>query len=239
MAAKKKSTKTTKKVTRRKSTKSAKKMAMPEMTMPAMEPMSNMGSSMPTMGGSKFMRYALWIILLALLTYKFGPWLFPARVGMRPISRFEIWSQMEKVYGQQTLDDIVNERVLDAAIAKAGVTVDQAKVDEQFATLEEQFQAVGGLDEALSQRGLTRKELEKQIRTQLSVEEILKDEITPTDDEVMKAYDSGADTMYADQTLDEVKDQIESSLKESKLRDAFLAWFSEAKKDIQTTNFGL
>ena len=205
--------------------------AMPEMTQSSTRkvPMMN----------PKFLRLALFIILIALLTYKFGPWLFPARVGYMPISRFQVWAKMEKSYGAQTLDDLVNEKVLDAALAKQNVTVDQSKVDDQLKSLETQFQSVGGLDEALKQRGLTRDELKKQIVTQLSVEQILKDKIEPTDEEVKADFDSNAKTLYKDKKLDDVRAEITSKLRDSKLREEFLTWFADVKKDIKVNNFGL
>lgn len=188
---------------------------------------------------NKFMSLALIIIVIGLLTYKAGPWLFPVVVGNRPVTRFELWSRLEKSYGAQTLDDMVNEKILDKAIADAHVKVDQTKLDDQIKTLEKQFESTGGLDEALKQRGLSRKDLEKQVRTQLSVEELLADKINPSDDEVKKQFDSNATTLYKDKKFEDVKVSITEELKQAKLRDAFLAWFGDVKKNVKVKNFGL
>lgn len=223
-------------------TKSKSVMEMPEPSMSAMEsaPSMEMTSARKMPGlNPKALRLALFVVLIALLTYKFGPWLFPARVGYMPISRFQIWAKMEKSYGAQTLDDLVNEKVLDAALAKQNVTVDQTKVDDQLKSLETQFQSVGGLDEALKQRGLTREELKKQIVTQLSVEQILKDKIEPSEAEVKADFDTNSKTMYKDKKFDDVKAEITSRLRDAKLREEFLTWFADVKKDIKVNNFGL
>lgn len=188
---------------------------------------------------SKYLTLALIVVGIALLTYKFGPWLVPAVVDNRPVTRFEMWSRMEKSFGAQTLDDIVNEYTLEAAISDSGVKVDQARVDEQFGNLETQFESVGGLDEALSQRGLTREDLEKQIRTQLAVEEILKDEVEPTEDEVKAYFDENAETLFVDQEYEAVKEDVKVTVRESKLREAFLKWFEGVKENITVKNFGL
>lgn len=201
-------------------------------------PIESTRKPMPAMN-PKILRWGLLILLVALLTYKLGPWLFPATVGYTPISRFSIWNKMETAYGAQTLDDLVNEKVLDAALAKQNVKVDQAKVDEQLQSLEKQFESVGGLDEALKQRGLTREDLKKQIVTQLSVEEILKDKVQPTEDELKAEFDANSKTMYKDKKFEDVKAEIESRLKDTKLREEFLTWFAEVKKDIKVNNFGL
>ena len=187
----------------------------------------------------KVLKLALLVVIIGLLTYKVGPWLVPAVAGSRPITRFEIWSRLEKTYGAQALDDMINEKILDKAIADSGVKINQSKLDEQIKTLETQFESTGGLDEALTQRGLTRKDLIKQVKTQLAVEELLADKIAPSEDEVKKQFDAGAATVYKDKKFDDVKASITEELKQSKLRDAFLAWFADIKKDAKVKSFGL
>ena len=187
----------------------------------------------------KVLKLALLAVIIGLITYKVGPWLVPAVAGSRPITRFEIWSRLEKTYGAQALDDMINEKILDKAIADSGVKIDQSKLDEQIKTLETQFESTGGLDEALAQRGLTRKDLIKQVKTQLAVEELLADKIAPSEDEVKKQFDAGSATIYKDKKFDDVKASITEELKQSKLRDAFLAWFADIKKDAKVKSFGL
>lgn len=230
------------KVTKKTTKKTVKKSApVSEIAMPEMAPMA-----MPTMPqfslkkvNNKMLASILVVIVIAALTYKLGPWMFPAVVGNMPLNRFELWSRLEKNYGAQTLDDMVNEKILDNAIADSGVKIDQAKVDAQFKTLEDQFAATGGLDEALKQRGLTRKDLEKQVRTQIAIEELLADKIVSTDEEIKKQFDDNAKTLYADKKFEDVKDSIADELKQAKLRDAFLAWFADVKAAAKVKSFGL
>ncbi len=213
-----------------------KKTAKIEMT--PMPMMMTTPAPSPTMNPS-MLRLALIVVLVGLLVYKMGPWFAPAMVGKRPITRFELWSKLEKSYGAQTLDDMVNERILDEAIEDANIKVDSAKIDAQVKTLETQFESTGGLDEALKQRGLSRKELLKQIHTQLAVEELLSDQIMPTDDEVNAQFAAGSATLYKDKKFEDVKASITDELKQAKLRDAFLAWFADVKKNAKVKNFGL
>ena len=201
------------------------------------------GSPVPVMTrkpmNSKLLGLLLIIVLIGLLTYKLGPKLVPAVVDNQLVTRFELWSRLEKSYGAQALDDMVNEKILDGAIAKSGVKVDQAKVDDQIKALETQFEATGGLDEALKQRGLSRKDLEDQIRTQLAVEILLADKITPSEADVKAQFEGGATTVYKDKSFDDAKAGIAEELKQAKLRDEFLVWFAEIKKTAKVKNFGL
>jgi len=218
-----------------KATKKAVKKTMPIKTIePTIVPVAPKKAMNP-----KIIGLALVVVIIGLLTYKLGPKLVPALVDNRPVTRFELWSRLEKSYGAQALDDMINEKILDKAIADAGIKVDQTKIDDQIKALEKQFESTGGLDEALKQRGLSRKDLTKQISTQLAVEELLKDKISPTDDEVKAQFDNGATTTYKDKKFEDVKASIIDELKQTKLRDAFLAWFAEVKKTATVKNFGL
>jgi hypothetical protein len=188
---------------------------------------------------SRILPLALIVVGIALFTYKVGPYFVPAIVGYTPVTRFEIWNKLEQSYGTQALDDLVNEKILDSAIAKSGVKVEQAKVDEQVKGLETQFESMGGLDAALEQRGMSRAELTKQINTQLAVEEILKDKVNPTDEEVKTAFDEAATTTYKDKKFDDVKDQVKDELVQAKLVEAFRDWFEMVKAEAKLKNFGL
>lgn len=187
----------------------------------------------------RILSFALVVVGIALLTYKIGPYFVPAFVGSVPVTRFEVWSRLEKSYGAQTLDDLVNEKILDRAIRQSGVKVDQAKVDEQIKGLETQFETSGGLDAALEQRGMSRPELVKQVKTQLAVEEILKDKVNPTDDEIKKVFDEGVKTTYKDKKFDDVKAQIKDELTQTKLVEAFREWFETVKTAAKLKQFGL
>jgi len=188
---------------------------------------------------SKVISLALVVVVLGLLTYKVGPWLVPAYVAGHPITRFEIWSRLEKAGGTQTLDDMVSEKILDKAIADAHIKVDQSKIDTEIKNLEKQYEANGGLDKMLAEQGITRKDLMKNFSTRFAMEELLADKISPTDDEVKKQFDGGVTTLYKDKKFEDVKETIKNELKQTKLREAFLAWFADVKKNASVKNFGL
>lgn len=231
--------KTVKPSTKKVSKKVEKKVATSEMIMATPELVTPVASPKKPMMSSRTLTLALVVLGIALLTYKAGPYFVPAMIGYTPVTRLAVWQRMEKSYGTQTLDDLVNEKILDAAIMKSGIKVDQAKVDEQLKNLETQFESTGGLDAALEQRGLTKQDLVKQITTQLSVEEVLKDKIQPTDEEVKKAFDDGSKTTYKDKKFDDVKASIVDELTQSKLREEFLTWFETVKADAKVKSFGL
>jgi hypothetical protein len=67
----------------------------------------------------------------------------------------------------------------------------------------------------------------------------LADKIMPTEAEVKKQFDDNATTLYKDKKFEEVQSSITDELKQAKLRDAFLVWFADVKKDANVKTFGL
>ncbi len=217
-------TKTKKSQPKKSQAKPKAKSAQPVVTEPVVKPKAL---------NRKLLVASLIVLGLALLGYRFLPWLVPVTVGKKPITRLDVYRQMDKAYGQQTLNDLVNQAILKQAIKKANVKVDDAKVQAQIDKLNKQFEKLGGLDKVLAQRGLTINDLKDQIKTQLAIEEILKDKINPSEEEIKKEYEKNKDTLYKGKKFEEVKDSIAQSLKQAKLSKAFVDWFKQVKKDIK------
>jgi foldase protein PrsA len=187
----------------------------------------------------KVLASVLILVGVGLVTYKAGPWLVPAIVDKTPITRIQLANKLDQAYGAQVLDDMINEQVLKVAIKKSGVKVDEAKVDEEIKNIESQFESLGGLDEALTARGMSRDELVEQIKTQLAVEEILKDKLVATDEEVEAYYQENKETLYKDMELSAVTEEIRANLRQSKLSQEFMTWFTEVKESVSVKNFTL
>lgn len=192
-------------------------------------------TNLPKFNSKSVMRLLIALVII-LTAYRIGPWLFPAIVGNKPVSRIELYRRMELAYGAQTLDDLINERILQVAIKDSGITVPTEDIEAELQNLEDQFSELGGLEEALKQRGITKSELTKQITTQIAVEIILEDKIAPSEDDIQQEYTANLDTLYDGKTLEEVSDDITEALRQANLRDAFLEWFAEAKQNVNVKN---
>jgi len=119
----------------------------------------------------------LLIVLIAVGIFGYFRFWNAATVNGTPISRISYIKAMEKLGGKQTLDSMIDEvLILNEGIAK-GVKIEQKVIDDEIAKIETQLKAQGQtLDAALLANGMTKAELEKQIRVK-KIEDILS---TPT-----------------------------------------------------------
>lgn len=110
------------------------------------------------------------IALVLLVYYQYGN---VATVNNRLISRVDYINRMEEQVGEQTLDQMVTESlILDEAV-KTGAEIEQGLIDDEINKIDDQLQASGqSLDDALAAEGMSRADLEEQIRLQKLVEKM-------------------------------------------------------------------
>lgn len=168
-----------------------------------------------------------------------------ARINGEEVSKEdfkESLSQMQQVASQQGADlsnptiqsqieteamnAIVSTRLLVQAAADAGVTVSDKDVDAEVSSLEAQFGGSDGLQEQMSNVGVTEDELRTSIREQLTVDAYLEQQpeladLTVSDEEISSFYDTlasqGQDVPELD---DDLSSQIEQQLLFQKQQEA-------------------
>jgi foldase protein PrsA len=161
------------------------------------------------------------LLLLALLGLvlfwqKTNTWPVAAIVNGRPISRFEVDRQLYKQGGQQTLDGLISQRLIESEIARQKVTVSADEVNKR---LDEIKQSLGeNFNSALQAQGLTEESVKKQLSLQLSMEKILADKATVSAEEIKQIAPDGNDVESA-----------EKYLKQQKLQQAISTWVEELK----------
>lgn len=88
-----------------------------------------------------------------------------ATVNGAPISRLDYIKAMEKQGGKQTLDAMIDEALILNEGKVKGIKIDQKIIDDEIAKIEAQLKTQNQtLDAALAASGMTRSDLEKQIR---------------------------------------------------------------------------
>lgn len=171
------------------------------------------------------------LIVIVAAVYAYFRYGIVATVNGRPISRFSYWQNLEKVDKKQTIKQMANEALVFQAAAKNKIVIEKSVIESEIASVEAQIKAQGQtLESALAAEGLTRTDLEDQIRIQKMVEQMAKPNLEITQaqiDAFILKNKALIPTTYTKEQLQTLaKTQLVSEVK----NEAIDAWFKELQK---------
>lgn len=177
---------------------------------------------------NKFIITAIVIIGLALLfTYKKN-WILAGSVNGAMISNFEVLSRLNSQFRTQTLNQMINEKIILQEAQKQKVNVTKEEVADKIAVLEKSVGGKETLDGLLSQQGQTRNGLQDQVRIQLMIEKLYSSEATVSAQEVTDFITQNGAQLQATDSAGQQK-EAEDALKQQKLGTIFNQKFQELK----------
>lgn len=151
--------------------------------------------------------------------------------------------RMMQSYGVDTVDRIVGEVLVLQEGKKNKITVTRAEIDAQIADIEKQI-APEKLADALSQRRLTRADLEQQIIVQLTAEKLLGRDIQISDQQIEAYFKENGSVLaeakgktVAELKLDEVRDEIRKQIFVREVSGKYNTWLEELRKNSQIQTF--
>lgn len=148
-----------------------------------------------------------------------------ALVNNEPVFRVEVIKQLEKQQGKNILSGLISRKLIEQEARKNNIIVSKEEIDAQIKKIDEAMKKQGqSLDEQLKQSGDTKKDLEKEVRLQLSVEKLLAKEIAVSDKEIKDFKEKNAE--YAAATDADIRETV----KQEKLRNAFAEWIQKVEK---------
>lgn len=162
--------------------------------------------------------------------------LVAAVVNGRPIFRWQLTSVMTSRFGQQTLDSMISQALIDEQARKAGITIAQADIAKKESDL---VQSLGGnvsLDDVLKYQGMTKADFEDQLRLQLTVEKLLGKDITITDADVDGYIATNGSALTAT-TEAGLREEAKQALFSQQINDKLQTWFSEVKTKAKILRF--
>ncbi len=195
------------------------------------------GFSKPKLGASKLalnMRALIGLFLLLLLAfalYAAKGFFVSAVVNGKPISRFKIVGELERRNGQQVLEGIVNQTLLEQEAKKRGVTVSEDEINEDIKKIDDNMKAQGSsLDDALAMQNISQAEFRVLLKTNKVLEKLIADKVAVTDEEVKTYFEQNKATFPADSTLETVKEQIVPFLQQQKVDVESQKLFTELRE---------
>ncbi len=176
-------------------------------------------------------------VAVALILAVYNKSLFiAATVDGSPISNFELQSRLNQQYRDQTLTQMVNEKIVMDEAKKKGIVISPTDVNNQIASLEKSVGGATALDGLLAQQGETRSSLVDQVRIQLTIEKMYSGEASVSASEVQQYIDQNKDQMQATDAAGQQK-EAEDALKQQKLTQIFQTKFQQLKQAAQIRIF--
>lgn len=176
------------------------------------------------------------IIGLVLLAAYQKSWLVAATVNGTPITGLELMMKMNQQFRDQTLQQLINEKIILSEVRKNKVVVTQSDINKKISDLEQNVGGASALDTLLSQQGQTRASLKQQLVIQLSIEKLYSKDATVSAVEVEDFITQNKDQLQASDSADQTKEATEI-LKQQKLSQIFNEKFQQLKQSAKVSIF--
>jgi hypothetical protein len=171
-------------------------------------------------------------LLLVLGLYAIKGYLIPAMVNGKPIFRSQVISELERRNGQQVLESLVNQSLLEQEAKKKGITVSDEEIENDIKQIDDNMKQQGSsVDEALSAQNLDRAEFKKLLHSNKLLEKIIADKVAVTDDEVKSYIETNKATLPTDMAEDQLKTQLKNFLQQQKVETESKKLFEELRKN--------
>ncbi len=182
------------------------------------------------------------VFLLALgltggVLYYFKDQFIVARVNGQPIFRLALIKELEKQFGEETLNVLITQALIWQEAEKQGVAVSNEEVDQEIKQIEGELAAQGqDLNQVLGLQSMTQDELKGQIRIQKLAEELVKKDakdLEVTDEEVENYFTENRDSFPEDVDAEEAKTDIRQQLEQQKLNQGIGSWVEALRNNAE------
>jgi len=191
----------------------------------------------------KYIIIAAVIIIIFGMFYYLRSYFVVATVNGQPISRSMFDHELQKQEGKQVLSTLVRKTIVMQAADKNHITVSQNEVNNQIKKIENSLAKKGQkLDQALLLSGLTRTDLEDQVKTQLILEKLFAKNIRVSDKEIddyiakntnQNGQIPGSDIQQPQLSRDDAREAI----KQDKLTTVFKPWLDQQQGQAKIVYF--
>lgn len=182
------------------------------------------------------------IIAVALFVFNNKQWFIAAAVNGSPITGgslitgIELMSRLNRDFRTQTLDNMINEKIILGEAKKKNAIPTKAEIDAKITEIEKQFGGSESFNGLLAAQGQTRAGLAGQMKIQLAIEKMYSSEATVSAEEIDAFVKENKASLQATDSAGQ-RLEAEKALKQQKLSELFLAKFDELKKSANVKIF--
>ncbi len=172
------------------------------------------------------------LILFVLLITAIGRRINVAKVNGQTISRLEYYKELEAKEGNSILEDLITKKIIFQEAKNNNISVSPSDIEAELSKIRDTVSAQGStLEEVLAYQGITYNQLLDNIRIQKFLEQLLKNSINITDEEIKLRYEENKDIYGKDKTFEELKEDIRFQLYQEKITAAYRNWIEEKRNN--------
>ncbi|WP_171639929.1 peptidylprolyl isomerase [Paenibacillus phytorum] len=127
-----------------------------------------------------------------------------AKVNGVNISTDQLYKAMLVSGGQQTLDSLITDELINQEAQKTGIQITDEDIQKEISSIQSSYASNDEFQQALTSYGMTLDDLKKNMKTQVLLKKILEPQITISDDEIKQYYDENIESL-------KVPEQIQAS----------------------------
>lgn len=177
------------------------------------------------------------IIILLIIAVRYKQLFVVAMVNNNPITTWQLNQVMQQSYGKQTLDQIITETLLKNEAQKRNITVTQDEINQELQNVEASLGGFVTLDEALEQQGMTKKDLEDQVKLRIMVKKLVDDNVVVSDGEVEEYMEANKEYIQEGADPEQTRNDIRNYLKEQKVNEEIQSLIQELKNNANIVTF--
>ncbi len=179
----------------------------------------------------KVIAVALAILIGILAYYRYG---VAAVVNGKMISRWSFIKNMEKQSGEQILEQMITESLILSEGAKNKVVIGKDIIDAEIKVIADNIASQGStLEEVLTIRGMSKKELEKQIKLQKILEKLAITDIQISDEQISEYLKTNKDLLPKGSTQEELKKMAKEDLAAEASNQAINSWLEKVRSEAK------
>lgn len=176
------------------------------------------------------------LLFLAGLLYFKRDWIIAATVNGQPIWRWQFNQALEEKYGQQVLDQLIDEQLIQQKAQEKGVSISQERIDQEVEQIETELGGEDSFQEILASQNISLEELKNEIKKQLTLEDLLSEGIEISQEEIDQYLTDNKDSILAE-TEEEKVDEATEALRLEKMNEKFQSWYQTLREEAKITSF--